>query len=495
MISPSEREEAKERFAKLSEGLEVSVVSLAELICDNEKWRLDSEFFKKEYVGAYRKIKSKKHTQLKDIISTLSDFHSNGSYESIAEVFELLDKEDYAYMVRTTDLEKGDYETDVKYITKKCYEYLAKSKLYGGELLINKIGSPGRMFIMPNLNRPVSLGMNLFMIRVKKDSGYNEAFLWAFFNTKLGKSIVERKINGTVPLTIDKEAIRSLYIPLLPPSFQSHIESLVRTAHEKLQASRTLYTTAESLLLEALGLKDFKVSSPSISFTAKDGATKTYRVNASVRKFSFAQSVGRMDAEYYQEKYEEVEERIKAFSGGWKRLGEVATLHDKNITPSKEMQKYIELANIGSQGEITGCTKDTGENLPSRARRIVHTENVIVSSIEGSLQSCAIIPSEYNGAFCSTGFFVFEAKDIKPQVLLLLLKSPPFQLLLKQACSGTILTAFNSTSLLSLPIPLLPLPIQKQIADDLQQSAALRKQSKELLERAKREVEREIEKA
>ena len=35
----------------------------------------------------------------------LTDFHSNGSYESIAKIFELLDIEDYAYMVRTTDLE------------------------------------------------------------------------------------------------------------------------------------------------------------------------------------------------------------------------------------------------------------------------------------------------------------------------------------------------------------------------------------------------------
>lgn len=59
---------------------------------------------------------------------------------------------------------------------------------------------------------------------------------------------------------------------------------------------------------------------------------------------------------------------------------------------------------------------------------------------------------------------------------------------------GSIIQHWKPSEIKNALVPLLPFPTQKQIADDLQQSAALQKQSKELLEKAKQEVEREIEK-
>ena len=165
-------------------------------------------FFQKHYVHTYDKIKSINHSTIRNELLVLTDFHANGSYESIANVFELFDTPNYAYMVRTTDLEKKDYRHDVKYISKEAYEFLAKSKVYGGEVIINKIGSPGRTFLMPCLNRPVSLGMNQFMLRMKEKAKIDNITLYIFLNTYFGKIMLERKINGTVPLSIDKEAIR-----------------------------------------------------------------------------------------------------------------------------------------------------------------------------------------------------------------------------------------------------------------------------------------------
>lgn len=53
--------------------------------------------------------------------------------------------------------------------------------------------------------------------------------------------------------------------------------------------------------------------------------------------------------------------------------------------------KYIELSNIGKSGEISNVDTLVGAELPTRARRIVKKGQVIVSSIEGSLESCALI--------------------------------------------------------------------------------------------------------
>ena len=140
-------------------------------------------------------------------------------------------------MVRSTDLEKQEYEENVKYVTKECYDFLSKSQIFGGEILINKIGNPGRTYLMPQLDKPCSLGMNLFMIRLNH-SIYNEEYIWAYFNSKLGENIIKRKINGTVPLTIDKEAIKSLYIPVVSCDFQLKIKNLVLRSNNILENAK-----------------------------------------------------------------------------------------------------------------------------------------------------------------------------------------------------------------------------------------------------------------
>jgi len=104
----------------------------------------------------------------------------------------------------------------------------SKSKVYGGEVIINKIGSPGRTYLMPNLNKPVSLGMNLFMLNTKANSKIFNEVIYVFLNSTIGKLMIDRKINGTVPLSIDKKSIRSLYIPVFGKDFQSIIKENVQ---------------------------------------------------------------------------------------------------------------------------------------------------------------------------------------------------------------------------------------------------------------------------
>jgi restriction endonuclease S subunit len=67
------------------------------------------------------------------------------------------------------------------------------------------------------------------------------------------------------------------------------------------------------------------------------------------------------------------------------------------------------------------------------------------------------------------------------------------QNILKQSCSGTILTAINKTEFLQIPIPFIDKGIQSEIASLIKESFSLRRESERLLEEAKEMVEREIE--
>lgn len=146
-----------------------------------------------------------------DIISDLTDYHANGSYVILKENVELTDTVDYAVMIRATNFEKNDFSDNLKFINETAYNFLQKTKLYGGEILIGKIGNAGRVYLMPNLNRPASLAMNLFALRFQCcDSKY----VYYQMKSENLKKQISGYVRGVGNPTIDKISIRSLNISL-----------------------------------------------------------------------------------------------------------------------------------------------------------------------------------------------------------------------------------------------------------------------------------------
>jgi len=151
-------------------------------------------------------------------IALLTDYHANGSYEVLKKNVTLLSEPDYALMVRTTDLENNNFTTDVKYIDQHAYNFLEKSKVFGNEIIINKIGSAGKVYLMPKLNRPVSLGMNAFLLRFKDNVNIN--FIYYLLTSAYGEAIIQKKVKGAVTKTIRKDAVKSLRVPNIPIELQ-----------------------------------------------------------------------------------------------------------------------------------------------------------------------------------------------------------------------------------------------------------------------------------
>ena len=88
----------------------------------------------------------------------ISDFVSNGSFASLKQNVTLLDYPDYAYFIRNTDLKVGKFKV---YVNKESYDFLSKSKLIGGEIIISNVGDVGSVFLCPKLEKPMTLGNNI----------------------------------------------------------------------------------------------------------------------------------------------------------------------------------------------------------------------------------------------------------------------------------------------------------------------------------------------
>ncbi|MDP4283655.1 MAG: restriction endonuclease subunit S [Bacteroidota bacterium] len=450
------------------EGLEVSETKKSEL---ERTIRIDSEFYSKENLKVVEILTKHKPFDITKLAKV-----SDGNHMSIKEFF----SSDGVPYYRGGDIYNFFIEQTPNplKIPKSVYNWknIQRSHLKKGDVLVSIVGAIIGNLSLVTTNQEATCSCKLAILRPNK---ITSELLAIFLKCEFGQSQIQKFRRGTGQTGLILEDFDQILVPSFGIKFALKIEELVIDSFGKIEDSLMKYAQAETILLETVGLKDFKP-------TKEPTNIKSF-------KNSFL-ATGRLDAEYYQKKYEAYLNLIKLYQNGYEPLSVACNLKDKNHT-LKETQKYkyIELSNIGNSGEVTGCSYASGAELPSRAKRLVNKNDVIISSIEGSLQSCAYINNEYDNTICSTGFYVINSKKINSETLLVLFKSELMQNILKQNCSGTILTAINKDEFLKIPIPIIEVEYQEQIAGLVQESFRLKAESERLLEVAKQAVEMAIE--
>lgn len=188
-------------------------------------------------MGKYTKIK------LGSFINTLTDYHANGSYKILKENITLKKNLDYAIMIRTLNFERCDFKEDLIYLNEIEYNYLKKTKVYSGDIVMNKIANPGSVYLMPNLKKPVSLAMNLFLIRFNDQ--LNQRYM--FYLMKLSEKYIKSFANGTTTLTITKDSVRKLQFEVPDLSTQNSIASVLSTLDTKIELNNKINSQLEAM--------------------------------------------------------------------------------------------------------------------------------------------------------------------------------------------------------------------------------------------------------
>jgi restriction endonuclease S subunit len=448
-----------------------SIIKLSEL--EGAK-RIDAELYQPQYLNIRHALAKIRHTKIGEIVQRCK----KGIFDIKAEKYVSVG----VPFIRISNLKNGLIDdSDLTFIPLAIHKKEIRTEFHRNDIVLSKTAYPAASIIFfeyCNISQDI-VGISL------KDSWKAKlapAYVVAFLNSKYGLSEMQQWFQGNIQMHLALPDVRRITIPILSENIQKKISEVYINSHEQNRKSKSLYFQAETLLLEELGFKDFKPK-----------YEKTYTA-----KLSFAFSAHRIDAEYFQPAYEEVVRKIKEYPNGFAKL----LKHAENVKPDFDPTKYpddnfsyVELADIDSSiGIIHSVNRVKGKEAPSRARRLLKEGDVIVSSVEGSLEKVALIDKEHDACLASTGFFQFRPLDILPEVLLVLSKTIVLQSQLKKKCSGTILTAVPKESLRDIVIPILPLSTQQKIASLVQQSHEARKKAKELLEVAKRAVEIAIEK-
>lgn len=151
-------------------------------------------------------------------ITILTDFTANGSFASLADNVEYLES-GFSRLVRLTDL-RVNFENQGIYITEEAHNFLSKSELLGGELLIANVGAyAGLVLIMPETNQKMTLAPNMFMLRLNS----NTKFYFYLLNSEEFKNHISMLAVSSAQPKLNKDNIKSLRILELPLSEQQAI--------------------------------------------------------------------------------------------------------------------------------------------------------------------------------------------------------------------------------------------------------------------------------
>lgn len=185
--------------------------------------------------------------KINDLDLYITDFVSNGSFASLKQNVTLYSDENYAFFIRNTDLKEGRFRA---YVDKSSYFFLKKSVLHGGEIIISNVGDVGSVNLCPKLNKPMTLGNNIIMLKSEDEATHN--FLYILFKWSYGKSLIKSITGGSAQPKFNKGDFKSLKI-IMPTGkklsdFNLIASSLLKKIEEFKEENQRLAALRDTLL-------------------------------------------------------------------------------------------------------------------------------------------------------------------------------------------------------------------------------------------------------
>ena len=165
-------------------------------------------------------------------LTFLTDYEANGSFADTKAGVRLDEGEPYAWYVRATDLESGrvGLVEGNRYCDRRSYEFLRKTRLSGGELLVVKRGEIGKVYLMPSTDCAATLAPNMYLLRLMPNFLPAWGHLW--FSSDPGRGQLELANRSTTIGALYKDDLRECMCVVPPRADQERILAELRERPE-----------------------------------------------------------------------------------------------------------------------------------------------------------------------------------------------------------------------------------------------------------------------
>lgn len=427
--------------------------------------RLDAEYYQPEYLEVAKILK--KYQPLKDFVSDI--IHPQ-------EVKREYSEDGYLFVLSQNLRENYLDFSNKFYISDDIAKQISKNLLDEGDIVTVRTGNIGLSAVISGFEKKVYASADIIVIKNPKVSSF---YVSTFLNSKFGRLYLNRIIYGALQPHITPKLLGEIPIPLQDEVSIKNIHKIVEIALEGFRQSEFLYSQAENLLLEELDLKNFEVEDD-----------LSYIVNLSEVK-----SAHRVDAEYFQPKYEKLIKRIKE-KVKIQELKIIATTRRGSLIDPKfydvvEGTPYIRGKDFSSgRLEKSGLVYISKNFRPKNEIKV--NSGDLVFALIGSVGTSALVSEEFNNSFISnnTGKIVIKnKKETLPEYLAIVLDSIVGKLQFEKEISQTAQPKISDSQVNNFYIPILSKTTQQKIAELVKKSHEARSKAKQFLEQAKQKVE------
>lgn len=434
--------------------------------------RLDAEYYQPEYLELEKRLVNQ------PILEEVAEKIICGPFGSAILNSDYLDQG--IPLLRVNDL-NGDFinTENLVYIDDQLSLELKRYKVFPGDIVVSQRGTIAMFSLVTPDFKEYNISANL--ISILSSDKINFYYLIAFLNSKYGNSQLLRRLSGQVQPKITTDDVKNILVYLPEKKTQKIVSELVTKSKEELDNSKLSYSQAEVMLLEELGLRDFKEKEDLFS----------------VVNFSDIKTKRRMDAEYYQPKYERVLTTIKKYDG--KLLGELASIK-KGFEPGGEAYQeegklFIRVSSLSKEGITDKDQKYLNEKLYQQLQKDYQPRIDEILLTKDATPGIAHVIKEPIEGIISGGVLRLKLKeDIEREYIALCINSIIGQSQVERDSGGSVIAHWKPEQVKNMIIPILSKSTQQKIADLVCQSHESRKKAKQLLEEAKHKVEELIEK-
>lgn len=115
----------------------------------------------------------------------------------------------------------------------------------------------------------------------------------------------------------------------------------------------------------------------------------------------------------------EIKGEIQVKSGNsFDLISKISKLEKDKFRTSKTIFKYIEIGDVTRYGLITKYITGTISDLPTRGEYIIKEGDILMAINNSSRGTVVMVPKEFDGAICTSGFFVIRPKNTEEGHLL-----------------------------------------------------------------------------
>ena len=437
--------------------------------------RIDADFYRPEYIRVESQLKKK------GIVFPLRKY-CNYIKKGIFDISPDLYTREGIPLIRTSEIKNPliNFSTTT-FLDSITHQENVKTELKPNDIVVTKIGAYiGDVALLPGKYKKYNFSQNVTGLSIRKES-IKAAYLLAYLLCRFGRSQLKRIIMLSGQGKIELEDIRDISIYEASDTLQLHVANTIENAQSFIDESETKFQECQTLLLSELGLVDWQPK-PRLTF---------------VKNYSETQWAERIDAEYFQPKYEEIVHAIKSYAGGWDRLGNLVTIKKCVEVGSKEYLNegipFVRVSNL-SPFEITE-EKYISEALYAEIIQYQPEQGEILFSKDATPGIAHYLREQPRKMIPSGGILRLKSKtdQINNEYLTLVLNSILTKEQVNRDVGGSVILHWRPDQVQGTVIPILVKEKQDQIQQKVIESFNLRKQSKHLLECAKRAVEMAIE--